>query len=139
VSNGEMVDGIETMIIYNLGMVEIFEDPAKNSTWDEYPGFPDPPSTFMDGNLWLYGDFTSFMMLIYRDYGFGSFEGFVSLAGGSAIDFFTEEGYTFGGTLVPPHNPGIPPGYDLSLDGKLLVEEPVSTGDSSWSSLKALF
>lgn len=139
VSNGEMVNGVETMIVYNLGMVEIYEDPSFNSSWDEYPGFPDPPSTFMDGSLWLFGDFTDFLMLIYRDFGFGSFEGHVTLTGGSAFEFFTEEGYTFGGTLVPPHNPDIPPGYDLSLDGKLLVEEPVSTSESSWSSLKALY
>jgi len=139
VSNGEMVDGAETIIIYNLGALAIYEDPSFNSSWDEYPGFPDPPSTFTDGSLWLSGDFTDFTMLIYWDYGIGSFEGHVSLNGGSAMPWFTEEGYTFGGELFPPHIPDIPAGYDLSLDGKLLVEEPVATFESTWSSVKAIY
>lgn len=137
VSNGEMVDGQMTTIIYNLGTLAIYEDPSFNSDWDEMPGFPDPPSTFTDGSLWLTGDFIDFTMVIYWSVGIGSFEGHVNLTGGSAIDWFTEEGYTFGGNLFPPHiDP--PEGYDFSLDGKLLVES-VATLDSSWSSVKAMF
>ncbi len=139
VSNGEMVNGIETMIVYNLGTLAIYEDLSFNSDWDIIPGFPDPPACFTDGELWLYGDFTDFLMLIYRDYGMGTFEGHVELNGGSAMPWFTEDGYTFGGTLVPPHDPDIPEGYDLSVNGKMLVEEPVSTRDSSWSAVKALY
>ncbi len=138
VSNGEMVDGGVTTIIYNLGTLAIYEDPSFNSDWDEFPGFPDPPSTFTDGTLWLTGDFVDFTMVIYWGVGIGSFEGHVLLNDGSAMPWFTEEGYTFGGNLFPPHSDP-PEGYDFSLDGKLLVEEPVATLNSSWSSLKAIY
>ena len=139
ISNGEMVDGIMSTIIYNLGTLALYEDASMNSTWDEYPYVETPPSTFVDGSLWLFGDFTDFTMVLFRDLGMGSFEGHVTLTGGSAFDFFSEEGYTFGGTLIPPHNPDIPDGYHLSLDGELWVEEPVNADESSWSSLKALY
>lgn len=137
VSNGEMVEGEVTTIIYNLGALAIYEDPSFNADWDELPGFPDPPSTFTDGTLWLAGDFLDFTMVIYWSVGIGSFEGHVNLTGGSAIDWFTEEGYTFGGNLFPPHiDP--PEGYDFSLDGKMLVEA-VGAQSTSWSSVKAIY
>lgn len=139
VSNGEMVNGNETMIIYNLGELAIYEDDSTASSWDEYPGFPDPPPSFTDGSLWLWGEFTDFIMLIYWDYGIGAFEGHVNLSGGSAMPWFSEPGYTFGGELFPPHIPNLPDGYDFSLDGNLLVEEPVATFKSSWSSVKAIY
>jgi hypothetical protein len=139
ISNGEMVDGSMSTIVYNLGTLAIYEDSSFNSSWDEYPEIGNPPSSFFDGTLYLYGDFTDFTMVLFRDLGIGSFEGHVSLTGGSAMDWFSAEGYTFGGTLIPPHNPGIPDGYHLSLDGELWVEEPVATHESTWSSFKALY
>jgi hypothetical protein len=138
ISNGEVVDAGVSTIVYNLGLFEIYEDASMNSSWDELPSIAVPPSTFFDGDLWLSGPFTDFTMTLWRDLGMGVFEGHISLTGGSAIAFFTEEAYAFGGTLVPPHNPGIPEGYELSLDGEVWVES-VATANSSMSQIKGLY
>ena len=138
ISNGEVVDAGVSTIVYNLGLFQIFEDASMNSDWNELPSIPDPPSSFFDGTLWLSGPFTDFTMTLWRDLGMGVFEGHISLDGGSAISYFTEEAYAFGGTLVPPHNPGIPPGYELSLDGEVWVES-VATESSSLSQIKGLY
>ncbi len=142
ISNGEITDPnlpVRTTITYNLGFFEIFEDPAQNSDWNEYPSIATPPSTFMDGSVWLSGPFTDFTMELFRDYGTASFEGHITLTGGSAISYFTENAYTFGGTMIPPHNPGFPPGYDLSVDGEVWVEAPIATETSTISGIKALY
>lgn len=138
VSNGEIVNSGVSTIVYNLGSFAIYEDAAFNSDWNEFPSIPTPPPSFFDGNAWLSGPFTDFAMTLWRDLGMGVFEGHISLTGGSAIAYFTEEAYTFGGTLVPPHNPGIPAGYELSLDGEVWVEY-IATNTSSLSQIKALY
>jgi hypothetical protein len=79
-------------------------------------------------------------MVLFRDLGMGSFDGELTLTGGSAISFFAEQAYIFGGNLIPPHNPGIPPGYDMSIDGEVWGESnstPVQ--QSSLSNIKALY
>lgn len=143
ISNGEIEEDpgppARTSITYNLGFFEIYEDPSMNSDWNEYPSIATPPSTFFDGSVWLSGPFTDFTMTLWRDYGTANFEGHISLTGGSAIAHFTEDAYTFGGNLIPPHNPGFPPGYDLSVDGEVWVEAPVATGTSTISEIKALY
>jgi hypothetical protein len=140
ISNGEVDEGAGfTSITYNLGFFEIFEDASFNSDWNEYPSIPDPPSTFMDGSVWLSGPFNDFTINLVRDFGQGAFEGHISLTGGTAIAYFTEDAYTFGGTLIPPHNPGIPDGYELSVDGEVWVEAPVAAESSTMSQIKALY
>jgi hypothetical protein len=140
ISNGEIDEGGGfTSITYNLGLFEIYEDPSFNADWNEYPSIPTPPSTFFDGSVWLSGPFSDFTMTLYRDAGQAAFEGHIALSGGSAFPYFTEEAYTFGGSLVPPHNPGFPPGYDLSIDGEVWVEPAIATGSSSMSLIKALY
>lgn len=138
ISNGEILDSGVSTIVYNLGSFAIYEDASFNSSWAEVPSIPTPPPSFFDGTPWLNGPFTDFAMTLWRDFGLGVFEGHISLTGGSAIAYFTEEAYTFGGTLIPPHNPGIPEGYDLSLDGEVWVEY-IATEESSLSQIKALY
>lgn len=141
ISNGEMVEGDMSTIIYNWGNLQIYEDSSFNSDWDEIPVIGSPPPTFADGNLWLTGDFIDFTLLVWRDMGMGMFEGHIDITGGSAYDFFQSEqdAYTFAGLLVPPHNPGIPDHYHLSFDGELWVRASTAVGNQSWSALKALF
>jgi hypothetical protein len=137
-SNGEIDMGGYSTIVYNLGFFEIFEDASFNADWNEFPTIPNPPSTFFDGNLWLSGDFYEFGMVLFRDLGLGSYEGSMNLTGGSAIGWFEEQAYLFGGNLIPPHNPGIPPGYDMSLDGEVWGVY-TATESSSLSKIKALY
>jgi hypothetical protein len=79
-------------------------------------------------------------MVLFRDLGMGSFDGELTLSGGSAISYFQEQAYIFGGNLIPPHNPGIPPGYDMSIDGEVWGESSSTpVAPSSYSTIKALY
>lgn len=139
ISNGEIdLGGGLSQVTFNLGDFAIYEDDLTPSDWNEYPSIPDPPDSFMDGSVWLSGPFIDFTMDLFRDFGQGAFEGHIELTGGSAIAWFTEDAYTFGGTLIPPHNPGIPDGYDLSVDGEVNVSS-VATENSTMSQIKALY
>ena len=137
-SNGEVDQGGYSTISYNAGFVEIYEDDSFNSDWDEIPAEGNPPGSFLDGTLWLSGPFYQFNMVLFRDLGMGSFDGELTLASGSAIDHFEEEAYIFGGNLVPPHNPGIPEHYHMSIDGEVWGNA-TATDQSSLSKIKALY
>jgi hypothetical protein len=132
ISNGEIDEGSYSTIVYNLGQVDIYEDASFNSDWSD-------AGTFSDGTLWLSGPFFQFGMVLFRDLGMGSFDGELTLTGGSAISFFEEQAYIFGGNLIPPHNPGIPPDYDMSIDGEVWGNQAVPTQQSSLSNIKALY
>ncbi len=137
-SNGEIDYGNYSTVVYNLGFFEIYQDPSFNADWNEFPTIPIPPSTFFDGELWLSGEFYEFGIVLFRDQGFGSYEGSMTLSGGSARSWFGDEAYLFGGELQPPHNPGIPPGYDMSLDGEVWIDQ-VAVDESNFSKIKALY
>jgi hypothetical protein len=130
-SNGEVDEGGYSTIVYNLGLMEIYEDASFNSDWVD-------PGTFMDGTLWLSGPFYQFGMVLFRDLGMGSFDGNLTLNAGAVIDYFEEEAYIFGGNLIPPHNPGIPENFDMSIDGEVWGNS-TPTEDSSLSKIKALY
>jgi hypothetical protein len=130
-SNGEVDQGGYSTIVYNLGHIDIYEDASFNSDWSN-------SSTFMDGSLWLAGPFYQFSMVLFRDLGMGAFDGQLTLDAVSAIDAFEEEAYFFGGNLIPPHNPGIPQGYDMSIDGEVWAQA-TAVKESSLSKIKALY
>ncbi|MCP4548309.1 MAG: hypothetical protein GY835_17750 [bacterium] len=137
-SNGEIDYGPYSTIAYSGGIFAIYEDTATPSDWNEYPSIATPPPSFMDGNLWLTGPFSEFSMTLYRDQGMASYSGILAFDGGSALDFFEAEAYTFGGALWPPHSPGLPPGYDISLDGEVYTGF-TATQTTTISQLKALY
>jgi hypothetical protein len=138
VSNGEVADTGYSTIVYNLGLMEIYEDSSFNSDFGEYVDIDTPPSTFLDGTLWLSGPFYQFSMVLFRDYAMGNFDGELTLDSGTAMGAFEEEAYIFGGYVVPPHNPGIPAGYDMSIDGEVWGSS-TPTEDATFSKIKALY
>lgn len=138
ISNGEIDHGVYSEIVYNGGLLEIYEDASMNSDWGTNPDVNNPPASFFDGDLWLSGPFDEFSMILFRDAGQASFNGMLGFTGGSAIDYFQEDAYTFGGVLWPPHNPGIPEGYDISLDGEVWAGT-TAVEASTLSHIKSLY
>jgi hypothetical protein len=137
-SIGEVDEGGYSTVVYNLGVIEIYEDTSFNSDLDEPAAIGSPPSTFLDGSLWLTGPFYQFGMVLFRSYAIGNFDGELTLNGGSAIGAFEEEAYIFGGYVEPPHNPGIPPHYDMTIDGEVWGNS-TATDESTFSQIKALY
>jgi hypothetical protein len=139
ISNGEVVENGISTIEYNLGLLQVFEDDAFNSDYGINPDVASPPGSFFDGTEWVSGYFNSFVMQVDRSAGLGSFYGTIqNLTGGSAGAWFQGDAYTFGGTLDPPHNPDIPEGYDIAIDGEVWAGA-IATQNSSMSHIKALY
>ncbi|MEN8006964.1 MAG: hypothetical protein ABFS42_08105 [Candidatus Krumholzibacteriota bacterium] len=140
VSTGEVpIGGGTVMINYTGGYLEIYRDGAMNADWGIAPPNPTSPSTFVDGILYFQGSFNS--MTVFLDAaGYGSYEGTLDGLGGTMIDdVCTGCVYTWGGNFTPDTGAQIPDGYDLQVDGVFEIEEAVSTENTSWGSVKALF
>ncbi|MDP6796521.1 MAG: hypothetical protein QGG33_01700 [Candidatus Krumholzibacteria bacterium] len=139
ISEGEVFYGSSSEISFEQGVLSIYEDWQQNSDWSDPHDIGNPPSTFTDGLLWLSGEFSAFTMVLYRELNMGFFEGNIALSGGTALSFFSSVAYAFGGALIPPGDPSIPEGYDLSLNGEIWSEEGTATLASSWSRIKSIF
>ena len=136
-SSGEYAEGPNTRIDYTGGTLEIWRDPAQNADWGINPPNPTSPGTFTDGVLYFTGDFTTMSVWIAPD-GSGAYEGSLNGVGGTMIDEFCDNCvFTWGGSFISPAQ--ILEGYDLQVDGVFEIDRAVSTEESSWGSVKALF
>jgi len=126
-------------IDYVGGTLEIYRDGAMNADWGIAPPNATSPSTFVDGTLFFQGAFISMTVFLSPD-GSGAYEGTLDALGGTMIDdVCTGCVYTWGGNFSAPSGAQIPDGYDLQVDGVFEIEEAVSTEETSWGSVKALF
>jgi hypothetical protein len=72
--------------------------------------------------------------------GGGSFEGTLNGLGGEILgDLCTDCAYTWGGTFTQETGADIPAGYDMQMDGELLIEGSVANEFETWSGVKNLF
>jgi hypothetical protein len=140
VSTGEIpIGGGTNMVNFIGGYLEIYRDVAMNADWGVAPPNPTSPSTFIDGTLFFQGSFNSMTVFLNSD-GSGAYEGTLDGIGGTMIDdVCTGCVYTWGGNFSGPSGAQIPDGYDLQVDGVFEIEEAVSTEETSWGSVKALF
>lgn len=140
VSTGEVpLGGGAVMVSFVGGYLEIYRDAGQNADWGIAPPNPTSPSTFVDGTLFFQGSFNSMTMFMGAD-GSGTYEGTLDGLGGTMIDdVCTGCVYTWGGNFYGPSGAQIPDGYDLQIDGIFEIEEAVSTEETSWGSVKALF
>jgi hypothetical protein len=140
VSTGEIPVGGGTILIsYVGGFLEIYRDGAQNADWGIFPPNPTAPSTFTDGELFFQGQFVDFTVFLGAT-GAGSFEGNLNGVGGSLIDDVCNGcAYTWGGEFTTDAGAQIPEGYDLQIDGVFEIEAAVSTEETTWGNLKALY
>ncbi len=133
------IGGGTLQIDYTGGYLEIYRDAGMNADWGINPPNPTSPSTFIDGTLFFKGSFNS-MTAYLAVSGYGSYEGSLDGIDGTMIDeVCTGCVYTWGGSFTPATGAQIPDGYDLQVDGVFEIEEAVSTENSNWGSVKALF
>lgn len=140
VSLGQADLGGGTLLIYySGGYLDVYRDPQQNAEFGTFPPNGTAPSTFTDGSLFFRGPFIDMTVVLYAD-GTGEYVGNLNGLEGEMID---EACYgcvfTFGGTFGSDAGAQVPEGYDFQVVGTLEVDEAVSTEDSSWSRVKALF
>lgn len=139
-SIGQVDLGDGTLLIEYLGgWLDIYRDPQKNAEWGINPPNATLPSTFTDGSLFFRGPFIDLTVVLYTD-GTGEYVGNLNGLEGEILEMAcTGCVFTFGGTFRRDAGAQIPEGFDLQVVGTLEVDEAVSTQNSSWSSVKALF
>jgi hypothetical protein len=131
-------------ISYNGGGLQLWQDQTPDAVFGTGP-FPSAtvPSTFTNGTLFLSGFFTSFFMFYDTNFGVGSYEGFVTFNGGTAlgtVQGLQVDAFTYGGTLDTNASGGnVPAGYSLQVDGVIEAEIIVAVEEKSWGQIKNLF
>ncbi|MBK7771552.1 MAG: hypothetical protein IPO18_00605 [bacterium] len=141
VSQGAVMDPSSgaTTITYGGGSIALHASAMRNHAWGLNPANGTVPSTFVDGDLVFSGVFTGFVVTLLPS-GVGIFEGYIDGTGGSALAGPCANcAYTFAGTFTAPTGAQVPEGYDLQVDGGLVVESAVAVENVNWGSLKALF
>lgn len=136
VSLGEVPSPPFTYISFSGGNIEVYADPLNDHDWGTFP--PNPQlGTFTNGTLLLSGMFTSFDLALDGNVS-GNFQGFIDGVGGTVASACTGCEFTFGGAFGRDIAQ-VPDGYDLQIDGQLYVDEAVSTEETSFGAVKALY
>jgi hypothetical protein len=123
-SQGEFSpDGGRTIIVsYSGGTIHINSDPLKNHDFGINPPNATAPVTFEDGDQFLVGSFTQFVMFYDTQFQVGSFQGLVDFTTGTNLaDLGNPNGMIFAGTIGPGLDPNIPQGYSLEVVGRIIA------------------
>lgn len=130
-------------VSYVGGNLELWQDNSPDADFGTNPPSATVPSTFTNGTLFLNAAFQSFFMFFDTNFGVGSYEGFVTFNGGTAlgtVNGLQVDGFTYGGTLNSAASVGhVPAGYDLQVDGVIEALIVVAVKEKSWSQIKELF
>lgn len=130
-------------INYLAGTIELYQDNTPDAFFGVNPPSATVPSTFTDGTLFLGGFFTSFFLFFDSTFGVGSYEGYLTFTGGTAlatVQGLQLDAFTFGGVLDTAASGGnVPQGYDLQIDGTIETKVIVAVEERSWSGVKALY
>ncbi len=121
---------------YTGGRFQIWEDTTPDLAYGTFPPNATVPLTFVDGTLYLEGDFTT--LDVYRNpgIGIGSFQGDLLFTGGTHLIELAVPGWTFGGTTT--YSPDLPDGYSETWDG-MFYSETTGSEEQTWGGIKALF
>ena len=125
---------------YSDAEIVIYEDPAKNANYGINPPNATSPSTFRNGTIALRGMLHN---IVQSDDPFGFFDptlfGDCTFTGGTKFPELTQgPGWTMHGGLIL-NDPTTPSGYKHAWVMKTFFMGPVSTGQSTWSGIKALY
>lgn len=133
---------------YSGGIINVYEDAAPNAVFAPFPPNAQVPSTFQDGSApLLTGNFTRFTVTTnnFTAFKVGNIEGDINWTGGTLIDKFrTISGlicpglFTGGATWNTAPNIGIP-GYLFRHDGKIDLQCPTPTRNSTWGRIKQMY
>jgi hypothetical protein len=138
ISQGEQINSGVSTIRYLPGRLEIYEDPSFNSDYLVLPLGNEPPTSFLDGALWLAGTLPEMGFTLWRDLGMGLFESDFFPDAGSAQPGFPAL-LTCGGTMVPTYvSTFVDAGYDIAMDGEVW-QEYVPARAGSFGEIKALY
>jgi hypothetical protein len=144
-STGQSSLGSYILVNYQGGRLDIVADRFSSSGHTQPLYGTEPPNTtapglFLDGVIYLTGEFTSFQLLYNPTTGSGHFEGHLIFTGGSELshDVVDPEGYTVAGA-IGPGGAFMPAGYDLEAIGQISFDPTIPTVQRSWGGVKNLY
>lgn len=127
---------------YTGGKIAIYKDDTPDATYAPFPPNGSVPSTFIDGELILSGEFTSFVTQTnnFTAFSTGNLEGDINWTGGSLLErTYNPAGEPCPGLLTGgiTWNPDVLiDGYLFRHDGKIDLNCPVQALDSTWGRIK---
>ncbi len=149
ISTGTVASGPPSTTFYTTnytgGTIEIYQGSPRNATYDPNPPNANVPSTFTDGTLILWGQFTSFYTLTnnFTTYKTGQMEGNINWVGGTLFDRTFNSGgepcpglFTGGITWNPTV---LIEGYIFRHDGKIDLNCPTPTESTTWGRIKSIY
>jgi hypothetical protein len=119
---------------YTGGQFRIYQSTSPADRPYDYginPPNPSAPATFVDGEYWLGGDFSSFSLLVDTGRGLANASGQGGYTGGSYYQNLSQNDmFTFAG-MTKDRTAGVPVGYEYGIDGQVNaavtpVPEPAS-------------
>lgn len=149
VSQGTTITGGGPFTLYTTnytgGQIKVYEDLSPDASYDPFPPNAGVPGDFTDGTLILSGQFTSFTTQTnnFTQYNTGNMEGGINWTGGTLYTrTFNANGrpcpglFTGGITWYPPV---LIAGYIFRHDGKIDLNCPTPTVNSTWGQLKGTY
>lgn len=131
---------------YTGGTLDLIADPFLGAGYTPGDYGMDPPQaaaigSFSDGEVYMYGTITTFVLTYDTVNGTGNYQGSVVFELGPNVGNADEElanptGLTLAGTL---DDSTVPQGYDLESDGHIYLDPTVPNEDVTWSGLKNLY
>jgi hypothetical protein len=128
------------VMTYRGGLIQIFEDPAKNAAWTEDPPNAQVPASFTDGTLILGGSFTDCVMVFDLTMQTGVVQGHVDFTTGTRLgELATPSGWLFYGGVSTQPAFAIPAGFEMAWDPQLMSPETVPAQQTTWGRVRGLF
>jgi hypothetical protein len=129
---------------YTGGVIDIYEGTPRDAVFTPLPPNGDVPSTFINGTLILTGSVSNFYWVSNNFTAFdnGNAEGNITWTGGTLFSFISPQGqpcpslFTGGTTWLPSL---MIPGYLFRHEGKLDLDCPSPTRNSTWGRVKSLY
>jgi len=107
---------------------------------------PDPFAlgTFSDGEVYLHGTFSNFVVTYNTTNFSGNFQGVLTFVLGTHFGDLGQElqnpdALTIAGLLGQDIDPAVPEGYDLEMDGHIYYDGTIPNESMTWSNLKSLY
>ncbi|MGH7742522.1 MAG: hypothetical protein ACRENS_10935 [Candidatus Eiseniibacteriota bacterium] len=119
-----------------------YEDALATGTHADYGASPEnatAPATFIDGQVVLGGQISSFVVTYNFGVDQGTFSGSINFDEGSDLAFIPVSqrgGWAFGGIAG---NPLVPQGYDHQVNGQCQVPSSTPVAHVTWGAIKSLY
>jgi len=141
--------GGEIQAFYTGGTLDIIAQEYADAGYTMPYFGVDPPDagaigSFSDGEIYLHGSFSNFVINFDTTSSVGSFQGMLVFELGTHYSELGQElqnpnAVTIAGVIGSDVDPNVPEGYDLEADGNIYYDGTIPNEDMTWTDVKNLY